>query len=136
MVNGILKADNERKTNELEEVRKLQISMLPQSKNDLPDYDICFDMRTATEVGCDYYDFNHARDGSLDIAIGDATGHGMKSALKVAIVKSLFNSIGTNLIITDFFNRCTEVIKSGFIISSGKNFFSIFKRHLFNYIPE
>jgi serine phosphatase RsbU (regulator of sigma subunit) len=107
----ILEADNQRKTQELEEARELQLSMLPQCLNDIPGYDICFDMRTATEVGGDYYDYIFAKDGTLHIAIGDATGHGTKAGLMVATVKSLFNSIGTNMMIQDFFARCTEILK-------------------------
>jgi serine phosphatase RsbU (regulator of sigma subunit) len=68
-------------------------------------------MRTATEVGGDYYDYIFAKDGTLHIAIGDATGHGTKAGLMVATVKSLFNSIGTNMMIQDFFARCTEILK-------------------------
>jgi len=111
MQQRLLEADNERKTKELEEARKLQKSMLPSYDNDFQEYDIYFKMRPATEIGGDYYDYLFTRDNTLNIAIGDATDHGMKSALMVAIVKSLFNSFGTNLLITDFFNRSTELIK-------------------------
>ncbi|MFH1196683.1 MAG: SpoIIE family protein phosphatase [bacterium] len=108
----ILEKDNERKTSELDEARKIQLSMLPSCMNDFKGLDICFDMRTATEVGGDYYDYIVARDGTLNIAIGDATGHGAKAGLMVASIKSLFSALGTNLIITDFFHRCTEIIKN------------------------
>ena len=107
----ILEADNERKTKELEEARNLQLSMLPQCLNDIPGYDICFNMRTATEVGGDYYDYFISKDGTLHIAIGDATGHGTKAGLMVATIKSLFNAIGASLMIKDFFARCTEILK-------------------------
>jgi len=108
----VLEKDNERKTSELEEARKIQLSMLPSCLNNFKGLDICFDMRTATEVGGDYYDYIMARDGTLNIAIGDATGHGAKAGLMVASIKSLFSALGTNLIITDFFHRCTEIIKN------------------------
>lgn len=107
----VLEADNRRKTSELEEARKVQLSMLPVCVNEIPGYDLCFSMRTATEIGGDYYDFVMADDGTLNIVIGDATGHGMKSALMVAAVKSMFSAMGTRLAITEFFTRCTEIIK-------------------------
>ena len=85
--------------------------MLPKCLNDLPGIDICFEMTTATEVGGDYYDYFITNDGTLNIAIGDATGHGTKAGLMVATIKSLFNALGANMMIPDFFNRCTEIIK-------------------------
>jgi serine phosphatase RsbU (regulator of sigma subunit) len=49
-------------------------------------------MQTATEVGGDYYDYCEAEDGSLVMAIGDATGHGSKAGYFVATTKSYFQS--------------------------------------------
>jgi serine phosphatase RsbU (regulator of sigma subunit) len=45
---------------------------------------------TATEVDRDYYDYRQPEDGPLIIAVGDATGHGIKAGTMVAIAKSLF----------------------------------------------
>jgi len=47
-------------------------------------------METATEVGGDYYDFQTTDDGTLVLAIGDATGHGAAAGTMVTAVKSLF----------------------------------------------
>lgn len=85
----VLQADNDRKTLELEEARKLQLSMLPQSMPQVQGLDIAMFMQTATEVGGDYYDYFTAADGTLTIAIGDATGHGVKAGTMVAATKSL-----------------------------------------------
>jgi serine phosphatase RsbU (regulator of sigma subunit) len=52
-----IEAENERKTKELEEARQLQLSMLPKELPKLPNLEIAAFMRTATEVGGDYYDF-------------------------------------------------------------------------------
>lgn len=51
-------------------------------------------MRTATEVGGDYYDFVPGADGSLTVAIGDATGHGAKAGTMVTVIKSLLSAAG------------------------------------------
>ena len=88
----LLEVENTRKTEELEEARKLQMSMLPQAAPQLPNLDVVFEMRPATEVGGDYYDYNLTNDGQLTIAIGDATGHGMNAGLVVSAVKSLFKT--------------------------------------------
>lgn len=107
----LLEAENKRKTNELEEARKLQLSMLPQCLNDIPGFDICFDMKTATEVGGDYYDYQYSQDGTLTVVIGDATGHGTKAGNMVVLIKSLFNAMGHTFFIPDFFNHCSRIIR-------------------------
>jgi len=86
-----LEAENARKTKELEEARQLQLSMLPKNPPALPHLDIAAEMKTATEVGGDYYDFKVHDDGVLTIAVGDATGHGMQAGTMIAATKSLFN---------------------------------------------
>jgi serine phosphatase RsbU (regulator of sigma subunit) len=65
--------------------------MLPSSVPELPFVDISVSMRTAQEVGGDYYDF-HINDDTLTFALGDATGHGLKAGTIVTATKTLFNS--------------------------------------------
>ncbi len=87
----LLEVDNLRKTQELEEARQLQLSLLPKSIPILPNLDIAVHMQTATEVGGDYYDFHLSVDQDLTIAIGDATGHGLRAGTMVTATKSIFN---------------------------------------------
>jgi len=82
--------EDTRKAKELEEARNLQLSMLPQCITELNGLEICFSMKTATEVGGDYYDYIITNDSVLTLAIGDATAHGMKAGILVSIMKSLF----------------------------------------------
>ncbi|MCO6474317.1 MAG: SpoIIE family protein phosphatase [Melioribacteraceae bacterium] len=107
----ILELENKRKTKELEEARELQLSMLPQKLPQFENLDIATYLTTAAEVGGDYYDFLQTDDGSLLIAVGDATGHGMKAGIMVSIVKGLLKSVSSINSIPDFFNRSTAVIK-------------------------
>jgi len=118
----ILEADNKRKTDELESARNVQLAMLPQCLNDIEGYDICFDMYTATEVGGDYYDYILTEDKTLNVTIGDATGHGMKAGIMVATIKSLFSALGTKMMIPDFFEKATGIIKN---MSLGNLFMSM-----------
>lgn len=106
-----LQLENDRKTNELEEARQLQISMLPKLLPDLPHLDIAVYMKTATEVGGDYYDFNVGLDGTLTVAIGDATGHGMKAGTIVSMVKALFSSGGSRMDMKTFFDQSSDALK-------------------------
>lgn len=106
-----LEAENERKTKELEEARQLQLSMLPREVPKLPQLEIAVFMKTATEVGGDYYDFHLAEDGTLSIACGDATGHGMQAGTVVTLTKGLFTSDASRLDIKAFLNHCSKAIK-------------------------
>jgi len=108
---SLLRAENQRKTKELEEARQLQLSMLPKSLPQLPHLDIAVYMKTATEVGGDYYDFHVGMDGTLTVVIGDATGHGMKAGTMVTTTKSLFSSHAANPDILFTFQEITRCIK-------------------------
>lgn len=107
----IIHAENERKTKELEEARKLQLAMLPKELPKLPKLDIAVHMQTATEVGGDYYDFSTKEDNSLNICLGDATGHGLKAGTLVSMMKSLFVSESVRLDIAKFFVSANETLK-------------------------
>jgi serine phosphatase RsbU (regulator of sigma subunit) len=106
-----VKAENERRAKELEEARQLQLSMLPKKLPNLPQLDIAAYMKTATEVGGDYYDFHPGEDGTLTVAVGDATGHGLKAGTLVSAVKSLFVSLAYHPDITHIFERMSRVLK-------------------------
>ena len=88
---SLLEAELQRKSEELEEARRFQLSMLPKALPESEDFDIAVEMRTATEVGGDYYDFAMTDEG-LIVAIGDATGHGATAGRMVTVIKSLFSS--------------------------------------------
>lgn len=107
----IIESENERKTKELEDARKLQLSILPKSFPDMSHLEISANMRTATEVGGDYYDYYLSGDGTITLTIGDATGHGMKAGILVTLIKSLFDAMAHTYFIPDFFNHCTKTIK-------------------------
>ena len=77
----------------------------------LPHLDIAVYMKTATEVGGDYYDFNVHADGTLTVILGDATGHGMMSGMMVSIMKSLFMSDRTNMDLKPFFENASNALK-------------------------
>ncbi|MBN2029592.1 SpoIIE family protein phosphatase [bacterium] len=106
----LLEADNARKTQELQEARKLQLSMIPKDIPSLPNLDIGAYTQPATEVGGDYYDFR-VTDHTLTVAIGDATGHGMKAGTMVATIKGLFSVLSGSVDLLPFFDKCTHIIR-------------------------
>ena len=108
----LLEVENTRKTEELEEARELQMSMLPQTAPQLANLDVAFEMRPATEVGGDYYDYNLTEDDQLTIAVGDATGHGTNAGLVVSAVKSLFKTSPPGAENLETLERISQGIKS------------------------
>jgi serine phosphatase RsbU (regulator of sigma subunit) len=88
----LLKTELDRKSEELEEARRFQLSLLPKALPEHPGFEIAVSMRTATEVGGDYYDFHLGPEGALTVAVGDATGHGARAGTMVTAVKSLFSA--------------------------------------------
>src|SRR5690606_11578108 len=59
----------------------------------------------------DYYDFRESDDGTLTVAVGDATGHGLRAGMMVAVAKSLFQGLRDEEKLPAFFDRCTRVLK-------------------------
>jgi sigma-B regulation protein RsbU (phosphoserine phosphatase) len=93
-----LDIENQRKSEELEQARRIQRSLLPTAPPKLAQLDLAAYQETASEVGGDYYDFFPQPDGKLLIAIGDATGHGVGSGLLVSMTKaSLLATTETDL---------------------------------------
>jgi len=87
----LLETEHDRKSKELEDARRFQLSLLPKSVPDHPRLDVAVLTHTAAEVGGDYYDFR-IDDGELTAAIGDATGHGARAGTMVAVIKSLLTA--------------------------------------------
>jgi len=85
--------------------------MLPRELPQLPNLDIAVYMKTATEVGGDYYDFHISMNGTLTVVLGDATGHGMKAGTMVTTTKSLFNVLAPNPNIVETFHEMTRCLK-------------------------
>lgn len=91
-----VEAENQRKTEELEQARKMQLAMLPKLPPFMDSFDVSMYMKTATEVGGDYYDFFPQQDDSLMIAFGDASGHGLTAGVMVTITKTALTFMPTD----------------------------------------
>ena len=88
-----LETEYRRTSAELEKARKLQLSLLPDRFPALRGYDMHAGMRTAKEVGGDYYDVVPTLQGGQLWAIGDATGHGTDAGFVAAMTKTLFHNM-------------------------------------------
>ncbi len=109
--NRIIQAENDRKTKELEEARQLQLSLLPRTLPQLSQFDIAVYMKTATEVGGDYYDFNVQPNGVLNIGIGDATGHGLQAGTMITLMKGFFTADVAKFSPQKFLEHCNGIIR-------------------------
>lgn len=108
----LLEAENARQAEELEAARQLQLSMLPKALPQHPRLDIAVYMKTATEVGGDYYDFKLHEDGTLTAVIGDATGHGMQAGTMVSATKSLFHALAGEPQPVQFLKKAAAAVKA------------------------
>ncbi len=107
----ILESDNERKTRELEEARELQLAFLPREIPKTDHVEVAVAMRTATEVGGDYYDFCLSEKGGLAAVLGDAAGHGARAGTMVSLMKGLFSSFRAGMDIPRFFSDANAVVR-------------------------
>ncbi|HEV7488269.1 MAG TPA: SpoIIE family protein phosphatase [Thermoanaerobaculia bacterium] len=107
----ILELEYDRKSLDLEEARRFQLSMLPKSVPAHDLFDVAVFTLTAAEVGGDYYDFHVAPDGVLTATVGDATGHGAKAGTMVTVVKALFSGYTPEVMPAQFLRDAAEKVK-------------------------
>lgn len=105
-----LQKEYSRKSAELEDARNMQLNMLPKSDPYCPGYQFSFSMKTASEVGGDYYDYRVSDDGALTFGIGDATGHGLQASVMVTAMKLLFSEHAAETDIIEFLKKSSNSI--------------------------
>ncbi|MBH23476.1 MAG: phosphoserine phosphatase [Myxococcales bacterium] len=93
-LNDRLKEENVRLGAELDVARRLQLMVLPHSRelDEIQPLDIAGFMQPADEVGGDYYDVLRGR-GVLKIGIGDVTGHGLESGVLMLMVQTAVRTL-------------------------------------------
>ena len=73
---------------ELDEARRIQLSMLPRSDPSNPFFEIAGISIPASEVGGDYYEYFSSDDDRQTVVVADVAGHGVASGLLLAGVRS------------------------------------------------
>lgn len=81
--------EKERMEAELQVARSIQQSFLPRTAPRLPGYDLGMLIEPVSSVGGDLCDFFPLKGERLGIAVGDVSGHGVGSALFMALAFSL-----------------------------------------------
>ena len=80
-------AERERLEKEMEIATRIQTSILPRDVT-VPGLEIAATMRTATEVGGDYYDVIPVSGDGCWLGIGDVAGHGLGTGLVMLMMQS------------------------------------------------
>lgn len=90
-----LENENMRMGMELDVARRIQLMMLPTDKsfNKHKELEVAARMDPASEVGGDFYEFLPQEDGSVIMAMGDVTDHGLQSGLVMLMAQSTIRSI-------------------------------------------
>lgn len=96
----------ERLREEIDAVRQLQESMIPQHIEAPPGYHMCaryepsqirvLGGRPVTMAGGDYYDVFRLDRNNIVLLVGDASGHGMKAAMSILVMHTLVRMIRTH----------------------------------------
>ncbi|MEM9291769.1 MAG: SpoIIE family protein phosphatase [Acidobacteriota bacterium] len=111
----LLEVENLRRGQELEEARRFQLALLPRELPAVEGWEMAVFTSTATEVGGDYYDYRIASGTEgreiLSVVIGDATGHGARAGLLVAVIKSLISTLEGESSLSAFVHRAADTIR-------------------------
>ena len=78
---GYIAREKENREKDLSVARTIQLSSLPPSFPDLPDWRLFAKMDAAREVGGDFFDFNVMPDGRVFFLIADVSGKGIPAAM-------------------------------------------------------
>ncbi len=109
-----LEQDNMRMGMELDVARKIQKMMLPKLEElgALKSVEIAARMDPATEVGGDFYECLPQADGSIILAMGDVTDHGLQSGLVMMMAQSTIRTLtdGIKTELTHAINRVNTVL--------------------------
>ena len=108
----VVAAESERKGRELERARELQLSMLPRVLPRVAGLDVAAATHTAAEVGGDFYDLRSEGDGSILVAFGDATGHGLAPGILVTVAKALFTAMPAGRTLPELLAECGRVLSA------------------------
>ncbi len=104
---------------ELLVARQIQIGLLPKSFPKGKAFELSAYTQPAHQVGGDYYDFLEKEDGSLGIAIADASGKGVPAALMVSLLHASLRAVIKNrLEPSEIISSINQLITSS--VSSGR----------------
>lgn len=81
--------EKERMARELDEARRVQLSLFPSRPPDLAGFEVTGLCLPCQEVGGDWYDYIPLQDGRLALVLADVSGKGMGAALLMVSTRSI-----------------------------------------------
>lgn len=113
--------------NEMELAKCIQEALLPSALPKLEGYELAFNNRMASAVGGDYFDVMQLDKDNLCIIIGDVSGHGVASAIVMAIVKAvIYQGLKETRDLIELFNDLNSVINTYFNKAPVKKMVTLF----------
>ncbi len=85
--------EKERLEKELEVARRIQFSILPSTRPEIPGFSVGACIQPARAVGGDLFDFFELPDGCLGISVGDVSDKGVPAAIFMARYCSLLRAV-------------------------------------------
>ncbi len=112
---------------EMELAKYIQESLLPKTLPKLNGYEICFSNTMASGVGGDYFDTLLLDEENLCVIIGDVSGHGVASALVMAIAKAvLYHGFKETRDLKELFIDLNSVVNTYFCTPPVKKMITLF----------
>ncbi len=112
---------------EIELAKYIQEALLPTSLPQMKGYQMAFSNRMASGVGGDYFDTMLLDEDNLCIIIGDVSGHGVASALIMAIAKTvLYHGFKETRNLPDLFITLNSIITAYFFKPPVKKMITLF----------
>ncbi len=91
--------------------RSIQQGLLPQKPPPLDGFDIAGWNQPADETGGDYFDWQQLPDGRVSVTIADVTGHGIGSALGMAVCRAYARAgLATGVDLRCFLGRLSQLL--------------------------
>jgi serine phosphatase RsbU (regulator of sigma subunit) len=87
--------ERERLARDMELARQIQLSLLPLEAPAFPGWAFRAYARSCDQTGGDYHDFIPVA-GSLDVVVGDVSGHGLGAAMVMSTARALLHALEEN----------------------------------------
>ena len=112
---------------EMQLAKDVQESLLPSEPPQLAGYQISFTNRMASAVGGDYFDVRVLDRDRVCVVIGDVTGHGVGSALVMAMAKALvYQGLKEDRGLVEIFEDLNNAIYTYFHIPPVRKMITVF----------
>jgi len=90
--------ERERLEKEIQLARQIQQTFLPSRLPTLPGWELDIRWQTARQVGGDFYDVFHSRQGKLGLVIADVSDKGLPAALYMTVTRTLIRAFMQNTV--------------------------------------